>query len=45
MVTAMAIVIEFVPEKFRKQRGKCVPPDQRGYDHSLSRAGEEVGMT
>jgi hypothetical protein len=46
MVTAMATVIEFyVPEKFRKPSGKWIPPDQRGYNHSLSRAGEEAGMT
>ena len=31
MVTPMAIVIEFyVPEKFRKQSGKWIPPEQRG---------------
>jgi hypothetical protein len=31
MVTAMAKVIEFyVPEKFRKQSGKWIPPKQRG---------------
>jgi len=31
MVTAMAKVIEYyVPEKFRKQRGKWIPPEQRG---------------
>jgi hypothetical protein len=31
MVTAMAKVIEFcVPEKFRKQSGKWIPPEQRG---------------
>jgi hypothetical protein len=31
MVTAMAIVIEFyVPEKFRRQSGKWIPPKQRG---------------
>jgi hypothetical protein len=31
MVTAMAIVIEFyVAEKFRKQSGKWIPPEQRG---------------
>jgi hypothetical protein len=31
MVMAMAKVIEFyVPEKFRKQSGKWVPPEQRG---------------
>ncbi len=31
MVTAMAIVIEYyVPEKFRKQSGKWIPPAQRG---------------
>jgi hypothetical protein len=31
MVTAMPKVIEFfVPEKFRKQSGKSIPPDQRG---------------
>jgi len=31
MVTAMAIVIKYyVPETFRKQRGKWIPPEQRG---------------
>jgi hypothetical protein len=31
MVTPMAIVIEFyVPEKFRKQSGKWISPEQRG---------------
>jgi hypothetical protein len=31
MVTAMEIVIEYyVPEKFRKQSGKWIPPEQRG---------------
>ena len=31
MVTAMAIVIEYyVPETFRKQSGKWIPPEQRG---------------
>jgi hypothetical protein len=31
LVTAMVIVIEFyVPEKFRKQCGKWIPPEQRG---------------
>jgi hypothetical protein len=31
MVTAMAIVLEYyVPEKFRKQSGKWIPPEQRG---------------
>jgi len=31
MVTAMAIVIEYyIPEKFRKQGGKWIPPEQRG---------------
>jgi len=31
MVTAMAIVIEFyVPEKFRRQGGQWIPPEQRG---------------
>jgi hypothetical protein len=31
MVTAMAKVIEYyVPQKFRKQSGKWVPPEQRG---------------
>jgi hypothetical protein len=31
MVTAMAKVIEFyVPDKFRKQRGKRIPSEQRG---------------
>jgi hypothetical protein len=31
MVTTMAKVIEFyVPEKFRKQRGKWIPPEQHG---------------
>jgi hypothetical protein len=31
MVTAMAIVIEFyVPEKFRRQSEKWIPPQQRG---------------
>jgi len=31
MVTAMAIVIEYyVPEKFQKQRGTWIPPEQRG---------------
>jgi len=31
MVTAMAIVIEYyLPEKFRKQSGKWIPPEQRG---------------
>jgi hypothetical protein len=31
MVTAMAKVIEFcVPEKFRKQSGKWISPEQRG---------------
>jgi hypothetical protein len=31
MVMAMAQVIEFyVPDKFRKQTGKWIPPEQRG---------------
>ena len=31
MVTTMAIVIEYyLPEKFRKQSGKWIPPEQRG---------------
>jgi hypothetical protein len=31
MVTAMAIVIEYyVPEKFRKQSGKWIPPERCG---------------
>jgi hypothetical protein len=31
MVTAMARVIEYyVPEKFRNQSGKWIPPEQRG---------------
>jgi hypothetical protein len=31
VVTAMARVIEYyVPEKFRKQSGKWIPPEQRG---------------
>jgi len=31
MVTAMAKVIEYyVAEKFRKQSGKWIPPEQRG---------------
>jgi hypothetical protein len=31
MVTAMAIVIEYyVAEKFRKQSGRWIPPEQRG---------------
>jgi hypothetical protein len=31
MVTAMATVIEFyVPEKFRKQNGNWIPPEQCG---------------
>jgi hypothetical protein len=31
MVTAMAKVIEYyVPEKFRKQSGKWISPEQRG---------------
>jgi hypothetical protein len=31
MVTPMAIVIEFyMPETFRKQRGKWISPEQRG---------------
>jgi hypothetical protein len=29
-ITAMTIVIEFyVPEKFRKQSGELIPPEQR----------------
>jgi len=31
MIAAMAIVIEYyVPENFRKQSGKWIPPEQRG---------------
>jgi len=43
----MAIVIEFyVPEKFRKkQSGKKNSAPAARDDHSLSRAGREVGMT
>lgn len=31
IVTAMTIVIEYyIPEKFRRQSGKSIPPEQRG---------------
>ena len=31
IVTAMTIVIEYyIPDKFRKQSGKSIPPEQRG---------------
>ena len=45
MVTVMAKVIEYyVPEKFRKQSGKWIPPKQRK-GHPVSRTGTEVSMT
>jgi len=46
MVTPMAIVIEFyVPEKFRKQSGKWISPEQRGKVIPFPARQKEVSMT
>jgi hypothetical protein len=46
MATAMARVIEFyVPEKFRKQSGKWIPPEHRGKVILFPRTGKESSTT
>lgn len=45
MVTAMTIVIEYyIPENFRKQSRKSIPPEQRGKIILFPAPEEEAGM-
>jgi hypothetical protein len=42
----MAIVIDYyLPQKFRKQGGKWIPPEQREKVNPVSRTGKDVSMT
>jgi hypothetical protein len=42
----MVMVTEFyVPEKFRKQCGKCIPPEQRGKIIPYPAPQKKVSMT